>query len=144
MLGPVKSRFLRKNSLANSYVTRVKKLSAEVKPQNSRTYISFERLLGDFKFILLNSRTYISFERLLGDFKFILLKRLYGPAGVDYAYNLASVSACLCYKLRVYPLSYAIRTKFTKPCRYLIGYLKSCGYQLYCSIFTSLVYFTDG
>ena len=124
MLGPVKSRFLRKNSLANSYVTRVKKLSAEVKPQNSRTYISFERLLGDFKFIL--------------------LKRLYGPAGVDYAYNLASVSACLCYKLRVYPLSYAIRTKFTKPCRYLIGYLKSCGYQLYCSIFTSLVYITDG
>ena len=59
---------------------------------------------------------------------------------VDYAYNLASVSACLYYKL----LAYAIRTKFTKPYRYLIGYLKSCGYQLYCSIFTSLVYFTDG
>ena len=53
-------------------------------------------------------------------------------------------TACLCYKLRVYSRSYAIRTKFKKPYRYLSGYLKSCDYHLYCSKFTSLAYFADG
>ena len=57
-----------------------------------------------------------------------------------------------------YLLAYAINCEYTRGVMlselnlqnlaivaiYLIGYLKSCGYQLYCSIFTSLVYFTDG